>query len=84
MTLPIFNIDSMTIGEKTEHLERLLKAKCRMYSITLGIHQGVVGPSYYNILATVKTNTKQNVVLTKSAESFNQMLTLIIDDLQRL
>jgi hypothetical protein len=83
-TTPLFSQSSMSLDEKVDYMERLLKAKCQSWHLTLGFFQAFRGPEDHNTHGCVKSKTGESVVISKPAESLHEMITNIIEVLERL
>ena len=84
MNLLLCETRQMTTGEKVDHLRRLLKATCKVYYVSLGITQGECGPVTFSIHGTCRSHNGKSFVISKPAESFSDMLYIIIQSLQTI
>jgi len=74
----------MTTGEKVDHLRRMLKATFKVYYVSLGITQGERGTVTFNLHGAFRSHAGKSVVISKPAETFGDMLSVLIHSLQTI
>lgn len=79
-----FNSRAMTTGERVDHLRRLLKARCKMYHLAIGITQLYNGPIKFSINGAVRSTLGQNFTINQDGDDFADLLLNIIDSIESL
>lgn len=83
-TPTLFKPNTMTMDEKVQYIERLLKTKCETFHISFGMFQAKRGPLDFSTHGTVHTVKHENKAISRPADSISELFDKLIEDLETL